>query len=615
MAGEGAASSGNGGRTGGRGGRSGQSGGRSGGGQRGGAGNKSRGRRPGGPGAGGPGRSSGGFGGGGGAGTSKGDDRGPRKPARTGGGKPRGKGKRPSAAPGRGNTEQRGRGPGRRSGPGGYIATDPKRHIVMELLRHQARRWPDLDLVEPESERLDPRDAAFAHALYDIVIRRWLTLRHLISAHLEQPWPKLRPEAKSALLAGTAQLVFMRSVPDHAAVSETVEWISHRSSRGQSGLVNAVLRRVIADIAAGPGRAADPSRLRVASSGVPVNRTDGQSTTPESIAAEEAQAKAARAAEDAERLQQTAWAGEGDALPLDDGTTVRLSRELLPADPLERLAIATSHPVELLAEWVKHMPMRDVRSLALHGLATPPVILNTQHARTPLPEDLVSPHEAPGHHVFLAGRTALERLLAERDDVWVQDPASSLAVQSVIDLEPGLVVDYCAGRGTKTRQLARAFPNARIIATDIDVPRFKYLQRSFAGESNVEVVPFESIRDFVGRADLVLLDVPCSNTGVLARRVEAKYRVDRDRTDSLVGMQRQLIADAIPLLNAAAGAGKAGILYSTCSLDPRENEEQAAWAARWHSFRAAREHRRAPSGGPGRPPETYSDGSYAVLLA
>lgn len=566
---------------------------------------------------------------GGGRQRSGGKSSGPRKPSRGTGGKPRkpgggpgGKGagaggakrggkpggRRPSAAPGRGMTSgSRGGGPRGRA-----PKTDPKRHVVMELLRHQARRWPDLDLIEPEAERLDPRDAAFAHALYDIVIRRWMTLRHLLSSHLDQPWQKLRPEGKAALLAGAAQIVFMRSVPDHAAVSESVEWIAQRSSRGQAGLVNAVLRRVIGDVVAGPGREVDPTRLRVESSGVPVVVPGGG--VPSDAGREEEEAEARAAFERAEELRQAAWAGERDALPLEDGTTVRLARELLPVDPLECLAIATSHPVELLAEWIKHMPMREVRALALHGLASPPVILNTQHARSPLPVDVLAPHEAPGHHVFLAGRAPLERLLNERDDIWVQDPASSLAVQSVIDLQPRVVIDYCAGRGTKTRQLACAFPRAQIIATDIDVPRFKDLKRSFAGSPNVSVVPFDGVREFVGKADLVLLDVPCSNTGVLARRVEAKYRVDRDRTDALAGMQRQLIADSIPLLNRGGGGSQPAILYSTCSLDPRENEAQAGWAARWHSFRAEREHRRPPSGGPGRSAETYSDGSYAVLL-
>jgi len=137
------------------------------------------------------------------------------------------------------------------------------------------------------------------------------------------------------------------------------------------------------------------------------------------------------------------------------------------------------------------------------------------------------------------------------------------------------------------------------------------------------VIPYASLMEHAGEADLVLLDVPCSNTGVLARRIEAKYRVSRKRTDELTGLQRQIIANAIPLLrestsrsedeaDGASGGGK--LLYSTCSLDSRENEQIAEWAQKWHRFQSAREHRRAPEGLPGSDPVKYSDGSYAVLL-
>ena len=77
-------------------------------------------------------------------------------------------------------------------------------------------------------------------------------------------------------------------------------------------------------------------------------------------------------------------------------------------------------------------------------------------------------------------------------------------------------------------------------------------------------------------------------------------------------MQRQIIADAIPLLrDGTDGRGLGTILHSTCSLEPAENEEQARWAEHWHRFRIDRESHRQPSAGT---PTAYSDGSYAALL-
>jgi 16S rRNA (cytosine967-C5)-methyltransferase len=292
---------------------------------------------------------------------------------------------------------------------------------------------------------------------------------------------------------------------------------------------------------------------------------------------------------------------------------VRFESRWLPEDPLHRLAVATSHPRSLLQRWTRAMPMREVRRIALHGLARPPVILNTTHASGELPSFL-TPHNAPGHHVHTGTREELVGLLDARRDLWVQDPASSLAVESISDLSPALVIDACAGLGSKTRQLEATFPGSEIVATDIDLPRRRTLESVFASSERVTVIPYERLLEWAGRADLALLDVPCSNTAVLARRVEARYRHDRARSESLTRLQRQLIADAIPLLRDPA-AGPRHILYSTCSLDPAENEEQPRWASRWHRFDVERERRRSPEGGPGRPPESYSDGSYAALLS
>jgi 16S rRNA (cytosine967-C5)-methyltransferase len=116
---------------------------------------------------------------------------------------------------------------------------------------------------------------------------------------------------------------------------------------------------------------------------------------------------------------------------------------------------------------------------------------------------------------------------------------------------------------------------------------------------------------FHGKADLILLDVPCTNTGVLARRIEAKYRCDDDQLNRLVGIQKQIIADSIALLRSRP---RGRILYSTCSLEPEENQAQVDWAARWHTFKVLAFESHAPAGIPGGHASAYSDGSFWALL-
>ena len=485
---------------------------------------------------------------------------------------------RPARKPGKPGARPPSRqGPPRGGGPRPDSRPPPLKDLsarerVCEAVVRQVRRFPDLAFEDTlPIEGLDSRDAALAHFMYDQVIRRWLTIHAVVSPLLEKPIEELTPKAHAAIFVGAAQILFMDRVPLHAALYETVEWTKTRGSPGVTRLTNAVLRRVM-----------------------------------ELLPAEGQRQKRERATD----LR--------DEIPLADGQALALNREVLPTDPIARLAAATSHPVDLLRSWTRRFGLRETRALAMHGLVTPPIILNSAHATGALPEGC-RPHRAPGHHVYEGPREALEASLrdrgdrGDRGDLWVQDPASSLAVGSVTDLRPSLVIDLCAGKGTKTRQLRAAFPEARIVATDIDRVRLRVLRGAFEGDERVEVRQFDDLGEFAGRADLILLDVPCSNTGVLARRPEARYRFDRARLEKLAGLQRQIMADSLPMLRTGAGA-RGRLLYSTCSLDPSENEDQAKWAERWHSFRVEREHRRAPEGQPGDGAEAYSDGSYAVLL-
>jgi 16S rRNA (cytosine967-C5)-methyltransferase len=304
------------------------------------------------------------------------------------------------------------------------------------------------------------------------------------------------------------------------------------------------------------------------------------------------------------------WADARDRLPMSHGASIPLSGVLLPEEPLERLSVATSHTQWLLKRWQAEHPGR-MSELALHSLAAAPTLINTTYARSALP-GFLAPHRQAGIHVFTGSHAELSELLAARSDLWVQDAASSLAVAGVSALQPRVIIDSCAGQGTKTRQLAAAFPEAEVIATDVDDHRYRVLEDLYRGHRTVRVVPRKDLLEFAGRADLVLLDVPCGNSGVLARRPEAKYRASNSQLKRLNGIQRQIVADSIPLLRESP---RGRTLYSTCSIDREENRELVDWACKWHGFNVGHELLTLPAGLPGEPPEAYHDGSFSALLA
>ncbi|MFZ4574540.1 MAG: transcription antitermination factor NusB [Phycisphaerales bacterium] len=452
---------------------------------------------------------------------------------------------------------------GGRGGPSAAPRTpgDLARHAAYYRLAEQAEVFPVLSFEGPRTEQRPALDAAFAHAIYDAVLRRWFTLEYVVRGLLQGNYDELEPPLKAALLAGAAQLLLLDRVPQHAAVNETVSWAKWATNPGAGGLVNAVLRKIIEELLGGQPRRVEPT-----------------------------------------------WGDRRDAIPLADGTALNIGRARLPEDPVERLAVATSHPRAILNRWATQYGAETAAKVALHDLLSPPTVLNI--GATP-PESVgCVPHRAPNHGVFMGTREELTAVLAANPTVWAQDPASSAAVESVAGMTPNLVIDVCAGQGTKTRQLARTFPRARIMASDTDQVRLERLKEAAAYEPRISVIdPVSMGRLQTGTADLVLLDVPCSNTGVLARRVEARYRFDAPQLERMATTQRTIFANAMRLLKPGGA-----ILYATCSLEREENEAIVDAARESGQYEPERVRRALPTGLPGDGAAEYADGAFSAVL-
>lgn len=432
------------------------------------------------------------------------------------------------------------------------------RELVTRRIAARASSFPNFDLTPMDVVGLDGRDAALARAIDHAVARRWLTLATVIDSQLDQEWGNLQPKVQAPLLVGAAQLLLLERLPDHAVINEAVEWTKANARTKAGGLANAVLRRV--------------ARLR--------------DDVVANFALRDEMPR--------------------DLLPLDDGRCLKLATEVFDEDPARRLAQQTSHSHELLLHWIRSHGREKAVRLALHSLVHAPVIVTGVEANA---SPHLLPHRVSGFFVYTGPREQLDSLLASAPYGRVQDPGTAAAMKHSSGLNPRLIIDLCAGRGTKTAQLRELHPHADIVATDMDEGRFQVLQRTFAGSDHVRVVPFAQISQFNGMADLLILDVPCSNTGVLARRVEAKYRFTLQSLEAVRDIQRQIIADAIPLLS-----GNARLLYATCSIERIENRDQARWMERWLPLHVVNEVITDPRGLPGDPDEHYSDGGYAVLL-
>jgi 16S rRNA (cytosine967-C5)-methyltransferase len=175
----------------------------------------------------------------------------------------------------------------------------------------------------------------------------------------------------------------------------------------------------------------------------------------------------------------------------------------------------------------------------------------------------------------LAGLSCFKQGLIE-----VQDEGSQL-VALVTDARPGQrVADFCAGAGGKTLALGAAMANkGRLVASDVLKGRVERAAARLAraGVHNVERRGFASERDpwvkrHAGSFVRVLVDTPCSGTGTWRRNPDAKWRLAPEDLDELVVLQRRILASAARLVKSGGR-----LVYATCSLLPRENEDQLAW--------------------------------------
>jgi 16S rRNA (cytosine967-C5)-methyltransferase len=180
----------------------------------------------------------------------------------------------------------------------------------------------------------------------------------------------------------------------------------------------------------------------------------------------------------------------------------------------------------------------------------------------------------------------------------------------LLDPRPGeSVLDACAAPGGKTAMMAGMMEGkGELVAMDVHDDRLDTLQDTIkrTGWDFVKILKGDAAKGFPQKDkqfDAVLMDVPCMNTGVLRRRVDARWRFTRDRIEMIKKTQRQI-------LTAMSKHVKPGgrLVYSTCSLEVEENEEMVnRWVREQKEFRLVKAKRLFP-------PKSGTDGAYAALL-
>ena len=395
------------------------------------------------------------------------------------------------------------------------------RTIAFDVLLRVAHRsgrdaFADEALRGALEESVKAEDARLATELVFGVLRWQRLLDFVLTRQLVKAPKALDVEVRIALRLGAYQLLFLDRVPARAAVHESVELTKRARKSSAASLVNAVLRKT--------AKVSLPARV-----------------------------------------------------PWDEVSSL-LPGELARA---EQLGIQYSHPTWIVERWLQTFGDEKTCALLRANNRVPSVsgYLFEPERR----EDATRVLQCAGccirpglllrdAWVLEGGRPSASEAVRQ-GWVAIQDEASQ-AVAHLVGVRPGdRVLDLCAAPGGKALLLSRAAgPQGNVIAADLREDRVKAMQERFAQADvrNVETIVLDGTEPlpFERPFDRILVDVPCTGTGTLARHPEIRWKLKAEDLSDLHARQVRLLRNALPLL---VQGGR--LVYSTCSLEPEENEK------------------------------------------
>lgn len=399
------------------------------------------------------------------------------------------------------------------------------RELVLDMLMEVTRDGRPSHVVHSQMlekyEYLEKQERKFISRLFKGTLERLLTLDYVIGRFSSVKIGKIRPVIKNILRMGVYQILYMENIPHSAACNEAVKLSERRGFKNLKGFVNGVLRNV--------------------------SRQAGNISWPDKD-----------------------------------------------KDPAAYMSVMYSVPEWLVKMWLKNYGRENTEAMLKDSLEEKPVTVrcisekDTDRVKEILEGEGVS--VLPGSFIPYALKLSdfdhLGALESFRQGLYaVQDESSMMAVE-MAGLSPGdTVLDVCAAPGGKSCHCAGKLLSmaentgkaGQVIARDLTPAKAQLILENVQrlGLPNVTVqvkdasVLYEEDRK---RARVVLADLPCSGLGVLGRKADIKYRMNPEQMKELAALQRKILS---VVQNYVADGGT--LIYSTCTVNPEENMENALW--------------------------------------
>ena len=410
-----------------------------------------------------------------------------------------------------------------------------ERAVALEALLRiegvQAHQHAYIRDVLEQYDSLPAQHKAFLHRLTYGTIERMIQLDYVLDTYARTPMSRTAPEIRNILRMGAYQLLFMDSVPDAAAVNESVKLVgSTRRGDGQTsmrGFVNAILRNIARDRKTLPW----PERT---------GETGGDATYLSVMTSE------------------PYWLCKEFITRFGYDTAEKILGSYLEVRPTV-LRINLTVPREELGR-----TFTALKTLAAQG-------------RIHLRQSKLLPYA-----LELGDTDSIRLLPGFKEGHWMVQDTSSMLVSAIAGLAPGqTVMDVCAAPGGKSiHAWERMKGTGRVIACDRSMNKCMRIKENVnrMRSRGVEIVQADATvhdRSYEGCADVLFVDAPCSGLGIIGRKPDIKLNMTPERIDALQKTQRDIWKSVWSYVKVGGT-----IIYSTCTISEKENEDNVNWFIR-----------------------------------
>ena len=384
--------------------------------------------------------------------------------------------------------------------------------VLLEITEHGMYSHIVLRDVLNKYQYLEKKERSFITRVTEGTLEHMMEIDYILDQFSKVKVKKMKPVIRNIMRSAVYQMKYMDSVPVSAACNEAVKLAVRKGFGSLRGFVNGVLRNV------------------------------------------------------ARNLDQIEY----------------------PTEPLKRLSIQYSMPEWILNLWLKAYDSDIVEQMLQAFQRETPLTIRC-NLRMGTPKQLKEHLEAEGVTVKVHPYLEYAFHISEFDylgdlesfqngEFSVQDISSMLVSELAAPKEGDYVIDVCAAPGGKSLHMAEKLNGSgHVEARDLTEYKVSLIQENIerTGLSNVEAVQQDALifdESSVGKADIVLADLPCSGLGVLAKKTDLKYKATKEGADSLAKLQREMLKNVQAYVK---DEGK--LVYSTCTINPAENMDNVHW--------------------------------------